>query len=76
MRRRRLANEAGLYIFVQEGTKCLELSFGQGAHPAYRRLSAFFEINLEVVRSMWRQDVGAGLAEDVLEVVELLWDEI
>jgi hypothetical protein len=61
-------------IFIKKFSESLSLGFGKGVDLSWRKRSAFFEIDVQVVWSMWGKGVGSVLAENVGKFVILFWD--
>ena len=72
MQRVRGSNKPVAQILVEELLEGTHLHTGEGIHPSDRRFCTFFKFNLEVIRAVRWQSAGAGLVENVLELVVIL----
>src|ERR1700728_503391 len=71
MRGRRRADESNADVLVYELAESSELGLTEGIHGTNRRRSSFFQIDLEIIRSMRGQSVSFGFTEDIGEVMIL-----
>lgn len=74
MSRSRRANESDSEVLVDEIAERTELGLRQRIHRTHRGRCAFFEIDFEIVGTVWCQSVCFLFAEYVSELVILLGD--
>ena len=59
-------------VFVNEFLKCFEFGLRERIDHSKWRRSAFFQIDLEVIRSMFGKSISLGFTEDISEVMIFL----
>src|SRR5271154_3576045 len=71
MRRVSRTDKPDAEMFVNKVAEGCKFGLGERVHGTYRRGSALFDVDLEVVRSVWCQRIGFRLAKNVSKIMIL-----
>ena len=73
-RRATWANEAVFEIVVQKLSEHVGLARAELIDTAKRWCFAIFKIDLQIIRTMWREFISKSFREDIGEIVVLIWN--
>jgi hypothetical protein len=69
VRRGRGTEESGRYIFIKKFPESFKLDRGKGVYGAKGWSSAIFQIDFQIVGTMWRKLAGFPFIEDIRKLM-------
>jgi hypothetical protein len=69
MQRGRGTEESGRYIFIKKFPESFKLNRRKGVYGAKGWSSPIFQINFQIIRTMWRKLAGFPFIEDIRKLM-------